>query len=349
MNDQGKMTASSIGKKLLRTLKHIVLHNGWMKLLALIIAVCLWAALISQDTTLTRDKVFTGVSVNVNGADSLKRYGYIVTTDLTELLGNVTVSAAVPQQQFDNADVSAYNLRVDLSKLTSAGTQTVKLLSTASATYGKVTSVSPETITVNVEEYVTRSRIPVSVTVDGSAPEGWYMSAATADPALISVSGPRSVVESISRAKVVLDPSILEWAEGTSRNAVAFTLYDRSGEAVDAALVETTSESVLIDSVIVEQNLYPTRTFLLDPTDLVTGIPAEGYEVMDISISPETVSVAGRQVVLDALTGLSITGTVDVTGAVGQVTEELKVRKPTDAVHISNDTLNVTVELVPVE
>ena len=38
-----------IMKTLYRGLKHLFLHNGWVKLLAVLISLILWAGLISQD------------------------------------------------------------------------------------------------------------------------------------------------------------------------------------------------------------------------------------------------------------------------------------------------------------
>ena len=74
--------AKAIGKKMFILLRHIVLHNGWVKLLALLISLILWAGLISQDETLTRDKTFQNVSVSVTGNETLRNNGYIVVSDL---------------------------------------------------------------------------------------------------------------------------------------------------------------------------------------------------------------------------------------------------------------------------
>ena len=79
---------------------------------------------------------------------------YIVTSDLNSLLSNVTMTAAVPQKQYENVDPSAYNLRLDLSRISGTGDQEIRLTSTNSSTYGRVVSTSPASITVHVEEYV---------------------------------------------------------------------------------------------------------------------------------------------------------------------------------------------------
>ncbi len=203
-------------KMLVSGLKHLFLHNGWVKLLAVLISLVLWAGLISQDESITREKYFQNINVTVSGTDTMKRNGYIVTSNLDELLSSVSATAAVPQKQYSTAEASVYNVRVDLSKINGTGEQELKLLSNASATYGRITSLSPSSVQVQVEEYSIRQRIPVSLTMTGEVPEGWYNTKPTVDPDLIAVSGPRTLVQSISRAKVFVDTSDLEWKENTN-------------------------------------------------------------------------------------------------------------------------------------
>ena len=81
--------------------------------------------------------------------------------------------------QYANAKATNYNVRIDLSRISSAGEQEIRILSTNSSTYGTVSSIQPSTVTIDVEEYITRFRIPVSVQTVGSAPEGYYAGAAT--------------------------------------------------------------------------------------------------------------------------------------------------------------------------
>ena len=62
--------------KAIRMLSHrfwrMLSHNLLWKLVALILAICLWAGLITQDPTLTRERVFSDVPVTVTGGDALR-------------------------------------------------------------------------------------------------------------------------------------------------------------------------------------------------------------------------------------------------------------------------------------
>lgn len=326
-------------------LKHAVLHNLGFKIIALLISVVLWAGLISQDTTLTRDKTFRNVNVSVNGSETMKRNGYIVTSNLDNLLADVSIVAEVPQQQYEKAEASTYNLRVDLSRINGTGTQELKILSTASNVYGRVVDTSPESIQVEVEDYIVRQRIPVSASLSGEVPEGWYISTLGSDPILVAVSGPKSLVQTISRARVFLDAATVDWAEGAIFDSADILLYNRSGEQVNSDQLSITSESMVIDSVLIDATILPTKTFNVDELIQYTGTPAEGYEVTGVKLSPETVTVAARSEVLDKLAEAPMERNVNITDLSETTVFQLKLQKPSDDAVLVNDTVIVTVEI----
>ena len=335
---------------LIRALKHVFLHNGWLKAIAVVISVLLWAGLVSQDESVTREKVFQNVNVNLTGSDAMRNNGYIVVSNLDEILNNVSIVAAVPQLQYDNAEASAYNVRLDLSKINGTGEQEVKLQSTTSSLYGKVTSISPSSVNVMVEEYNVRPRIPVSVSVEGGIPEGWYMSTPTVDLSLVAVSGPSSLVKRISRAKAFINTDEMEWTEGTIITNSAIKLYTPEGEEISSPLLGISSSSLSIDSVLIETTILPTRTFDVRSLLQLTGDVAEGYEVTDIKVSPETITVAAKQEVLEQLSDLPMDRTINLKDLNETSVFQLKVQKPSeDAVIIPNDTVTVTVEISTVE
>lgn len=329
-------------------LRSILFDNWGTKLLALIIAVALWAGLITQDPTLTREKQFNDVTVNVIGADSLKRNGFIVVEDVNAVLDNVQVRVSVPQGQYTTVQASNYSIRVDLSRITKAGEQEVRILSTNSTAYGTVTEIDPPTVTLTVDEYVTRYRIPVTVVAEGTPPEGFYAANPSTDPPTIAVSGPRTLVERIVSAQVVANQSTLPAQEGTVRRALSFVLVDESGAAIQSDMLQVTSESVLLDSIIVEQTIYTQRTVVMSDLGLVTGQPAEGYEVKGVYITPATVTIAGREAAISDMNILYADNTVNINGLTGSVSKSLKVRQPSTIKYASTDSISVAVEIGPI-
>lgn len=332
----------------LRKVKAICLENWGAKLLALIIAVTMWSGLIAQDPTLTREKQFTDVTVNVNGADTLKRNGYIVLDDIDEALDHVAVRVSVPQGQYAAASANNYSIRVDLSRIKAAGEQEVRILSTNTSAYGTVLEIVPPTVTLTVDEYVTRYRIPVTVVTEGEPPEGFYASEPSTDPPMIAVSGPKSIVSRIVSARVVADQTALPAREGTERRALAFTLVDEKGEAIESDLLQVTSESVLLDAIVVEQTVYAQRVVELSDLGLVIGEPAEGYEIKGVYFTPGSITIAGRAALINDISLLYADGTVNVAGLTESVSKSLRVRQPSTLKYVSTDTVTVAVEIGPV-
>ena len=345
--------AKQIGKQIFILLRHVVLHNGLVKLLALLISLVLWTGLISQDDSLTRDKTWQNVNVTVNGTDTMKKNGYIVVGGLDEVLSNVSVTAAVPQKQYEIAEVSAYNVRVDLSRINGTGTQEIKILSTSSTTYGKVTNTVPSVLNVEVEEYFVRQRIPVTVTIGGEYQNGWYkdwyMPSPSVDPLLVAVSGPRSLVQNILKAKVELDPETIDWAEGAMMRLGVIRLYDRSNEEIESPLLDITTEGLTIDSVLIEGSILPAKTFDISNNIELQGQVKDGYQVAAYRVSPENIKVAARNDVLEQLDELMMDRVVDLSGLSETTSFQIKVQKPSEDAVLSNDTVTVTVEIEPIE
>lgn len=333
---------------LLEALKHLLLHNWPTKLLALVLAVVLWAGLIMQDPTLTREKTFSNVKISITGSDAIKRNGFIVVSDLDEVLGSVSMSVDVPQMQYANAKASSYNVRIDLSRITAAGEQEIPVQASNNSVYGTVSSILPSTVRLEVEEYITRYRIPVTTLSVGTAPEGYYATEPAVDPPMIAVSGPKSLVERITRAQAVVELGNLPAREGTLRKAVPFTLLDENNNEIESDLLQITSESVLVDSVVVEQKVYSVRTILLSDLGLVRGTPAKGYEVKSVYVTPDHVTVAGLQRELDTLDVLYADSYVDVSGLSSSVNRSLRLRIPSSLPYTSANTVTVAVEIGPI-
>ena len=337
-------------KRLLKRALRLITNNWPWKLLSLALAIGLWGGLISQDDTLTREKVFSDVSINITNSDALRRNGFIITGGLSSM-PTVRITADVPQKNYNAVSASNYNLRVDLSRIQQPGEQTLPILASNSTNYGTVTSLSVESVTVQVDEYMTRSRIPVRLNTTGTIPEGFYAGDAQVDPAYVVVSGPKSLVENVVRCVADYDLSTLGTTSGTERTAVPFRLVDGDGNTIDSALIDVTTQNVSLDSIIVTQTLYTAKNLVINTSDLVSGSPASGYVIRRISAEPATLEAAGRDSYMAALNELHLTEytdqQIDVSGLSTTITRNISLNKPGNIVHFSSDTVMVTVEIVP--
>ncbi len=329
-------------------LRSFLLENWGTKLVSILIAIALWAGLIAQDPTLTREKNFENADINIIGQETLKRNGYIVLEDLDEVLDDVDISVSVPQGQYSAAQAGNYSVRIDLSRIKQAGKQEVRILSTNTSTYGTVTRVSPASVMLTVDEYVTRYRIPVTVSTTGESPAGFWADEPSTDPPQVAISGPKSLVDQVAWVQVVADQSALPAKEGKDRRAVPFTLVDASGAPIQSSLLEVTSEGVLLDSVIVEQQIFPTRLIEISELGVVQGEPARGYEVKGVYITPAVLTIAGRGSIIGGINMFYADKTVDIEGLTQSVSEVLRVRQPVTVRYVSTDQVDVAVEIGPV-
>lgn len=330
-----------------RALKAIINNWPW-KLLSLLLAVCLWAGLITQDPTLTRERVFADASVGITGVDSLRRNGMIVVSGLEPEKLTARLRVDVPQREYNTVAASNYNPRVELSRITEPGEQQIKLYATSSTAYGSVQDIYPATLNVVVDEYVTNYRIPVSVNVIGEYPEGFYGGAFTRDPSLVALSGPKTLVDQIARIYVDYDASMLKGEAGEVATALPMRFVNRNGKEIVSDLLEVTSSGVVLRSIVIEQDLYPIRVLPVSQLDIISGQPAYGYQVTGTEISPTVLRAAGSEAVIEDITSLFVENAVDVTGATETFTATLRVKKPSELAYLNSTNINVTVTVEPV-
>ena len=335
-------------RSLPRKFGRMLVHNLFWKLLALVLAICLWAGLITQDPTLTRERVFTDVPVTVTGADTLRRNGMIVISDIAEAAGEVLLRVEVPQREYNSVTASNYNPRVDLSRISETGEQSLKITATSTTTYGTVTEIAPDSVPVVVDKYVTSYRLPVSVLQNGEYPTGFYGAVPSLDPSVVSVSGPESIVSHIARVVVDFDAARLPAQAGLVRTALPLAYEDEDGNRLDGTLIEASSAGVLLRSIVVEQQLYATRSLSLNTMALTTGTPAAGYEVRSVTPTPGVLIAAGDDTALSSLDTLFLEHAVDVTGKDASFTAEVRVRKPSELVYLSTDSVMLLVEIGPI-
>ena len=333
-----------------RTALHWVkrtLKNNWkLKLLSLAVALTVWGALISEDASLTREKTFHDVPVSVTGTEALQRSGLIIVDGLDNLQP-IRMRAEVPQKVYDSATPANYAVRVDVSRITGVGEQKVPIQTSATAAYGTVSWLSSNEITVQVDEYVTRRRVPVRLASSGQAPEGYYAAGASVDPVNVVISGPRSLVEQIEAVSATYNPFNLASSSGVQYSAVPFKLVTADGREISSKLISVTSENVLLDTLLVEQTVYPMKFAEINLTGITKGQVQAGYTIAGITAEPAQVRIAGALQEIDSINILNLASAIDVSDLSETVIRALRVEKPAGAVYLSESAVVVTIEIVP--
>ena len=321
----------------------IVGSKRFLLLASLLVAVLTWSVLVASDTTLTRPKTFQNVSVSVIGEPTLKSRGFIVMDDLDELVSGVRMTVEVTQANYNRVSGTSYNPHFDLTDVTGVGENTLEI-AYSSQIYGPVISCEPSTITVNVERYMTR-RVPVVLEMVGFAPEDVYLDSYRTDPTMLSVSGPQSLVTSVARAVAKLDLSTLSTDRASDRTALDVELQDASGAVIVSDKLEITNQTVITDSVIVDTEVVPAAMVPLELESLVTGEPAEGYALENVYVEQDALRVAAKQEILGSIEFITVDQPLDISGATGNVSGYVKLKKLTGIENTLPGEIAVTAEI----
>lgn len=318
-----------------KTFWGVLSRNLWMKLLSLLLAILLWNYIVTNNTSITRQKTISGLSGYLASQSTLASNKLALLDDAEEMMQDITVRLEVPQADFSRASADNVKVSLDLSSVRTAGTQQVPLKATTA--YGRVLSVYPETMKLTFETLDSRV-IPVNVQASGEKRDDLWYSVSRTNPASITVSGAASVVRSLTQARVSSD--VTGAAESYMR-AEPYTLINGEGQQVSQAMLSCSSSSI---SVTME--IYPTKDVPIAalPENVIIGSPAKGYEITDISIQPDTVTVAADQELLDGINELYIEPVL-VEGSTQSISARAKLLKLDDFRNVSAEQVLVNITI----
>ena len=272
-------------------------HNIWLKIVSLLLAILLWNYVITTNTSITRSKTLTGLTGYVSGQSALSSNDLALLDDPAEALSSISVTVDAPQAYFSRISTDNVQVSLDLSSVRTAGTQEVPLR--AATSYGRVTEIIPESLTLTFEAKDSRS-VPVNSVVAGEVNDDYWYSVSRLNPSYLTISGAASVVRSIGSATVSID---VTGHSDSYTQALPYVLFDTTGEEISQEMLSRSSSSV---SVSVD--VYPTKELPVstDIANVTKGQPAEGYVVQSVTVQPDTVTVAADEELLEGLTELMI-------------------------------------------
>lgn len=319
-------------------LKHLwqtLSRRFWLKLLSLLLAILLWNYVVSANTSITRSKLISGVSGYVTGQSTLTTYGLALLTDPTEQLSNLSVEVQVAQSMYSQVSVENVQVTADMSSVRTAGTQEVPLKATTS--YGRVVSILPDSVTLTFETLDSRL-IPVNVEISGEKSDSLWYNVSRTNPTAITVSGAASVVRSIAQARVYTDVS---GADDSYVRAEPYVLLDGEGNEISQTSLTRSASSITVSADVYHTKELPVSN---DIEDVVTGRVADGYIISEITIQPESITVAAEESLLDGISELMLEP-VNVDGLSQSFSARAKVSRLSDFKNMSNEEVYVNITI----
>ena len=250
-----------------------------------------------------------------------------------------TVRVIVEVREEDVGDLRAADFiaTVDAEGLTVGGPVELPVSVESRRSDVTVIRAEPARVAVEIAEAATRE-VAVEVNETGELPVGFQLGGLPdVEPAFVTITGRRELVESVDRVEVDVSLSGLRQTAAFDREIVART---ETGSRVILALSQTRARVTL---EIVEAT--PLRTLAVTPAS-PSGRPADGFAVTNVSVEPALVTVSGPRDVVDGLDRLTF-DPVDVTEARSDVIQTRPLILP-ENVEAEVETVVVTVTIEPI-
>ena len=289
----------------MRRLLGVVVHNWPLKLAAIGLATLLYGGLVLSQSTL-EFKGVVPVTVENQPPDTFL---------LTAVEPVQTIRYFAPSGVRPIA--TTFTATIDLADVKpGGGRQLVPIVVASLDPRITVLGSDPDVMTVQLDALQTRT---VPVVVERSAtPDGLEIGDTTVEPSEVEVSGPSSVIELVvaARANVAIQPGGIDIDQD-----VRLVPVDQLGDAVSPVDVEPSTARVKIPVFTDRQS----RT--LPVTPVITGTPAAGFEIANVTVDPSVVTVEGDA---DQLVDLESIDTVaiSVNGLSSDQTTEAELAMP---------------------
>lgn len=306
-------------------------------LLSIGIALALWLYVITVVSPGSK-ATFYNVPVVLEGASVLEERGLIVTD-----VDTTSVTLELSGNRVDLNELSSANITIkaNLSNVYEPGediqlSYTISYPGHVANNAFTVESRSPGYVTITVEEKSSKE-IPVNVVYSGSVPTGYISKTdeETLDYQQIHISGPASVVEQITQARV--DVNLTGQTESINQT-FRYTLCDDQGEPVDSELITVNATEVRLQVPVQQIKTVELALNIVDGG----GVTAQ---TVTYTIDPETIRICGSKAALEDLGDQLIIGTVYLAEHSGEVELTFDIVLPEGVTNLSAQT-EATVTMV---
>lgn len=275
-------------------MKKRIFNNIGLKILALLIAVLVWWAVMNIDDPLVK-KTITGISVELRNEKELTGKGYIY-----EVVSGSTISITVwapdsVAKDLKAADFVAYADLGQLSPLTDSANIEIECVKSDIKNDIKEISSKTQVVKLSIDNKQSAD-VAVSIDISGTPAEGYVIGDSSISQNKIQITGAASIVETISKAVVAYDVSNMMQSVS---EMVAPVFYDENGNVVNTSSLQI-SRSTLRLSV----EIQPTKWVPVTVVPSVTT--ADGYKMTGYSQNIDMVKVAGTAESLAELSVIAI-------------------------------------------
>lgn len=296
--------------------KYRLTTNLGLKIMALVFAAFLWLIVVNVDDPVETG-TFRNVPVTIKNASVITNAGRTYTVlDDTQ---SVSVVVKAKRSLLSKITVSDIEATADMSEMQME--TLVPITATVRGYEGKYTAeTTPRNLKVKTDDE-TSQVFPLNVSVTGTPRDGYVIdeSQITTDPEKVTVSGPKTQINSIHRAVAQVDVT------GISESGILdaeLVFFDGNGNPVNNSQLDP---GLGDEGVKVNIPVLNTKNVSLHFD--VSGTAAEGHVYSGLTCEPKEVQVCGTEEVLAEFTQLDIPGSeIDISGATEKVEKTVNIQ-----------------------
>lgn len=318
------------------------LFNNWgLKLASLVLAVVIWFLVVMiNDPPDTR--TFTNVSVKLLNTELLEQENKVY--EVLDKTDNVSVTIKAPKSIIGQLRASDIQAEADISKITDINTVAIKY-NVQNVEGVESIEGNRDVVRLSVEDRSSKW-IKLVHKVVGEVAENYMVAGTNAELNIIEVSGPKSVVDTISYAGAEID--VTGYSSNLSAN-VDVVLYDKDNNPVHHENLKKSENNIRMEVQVLAMKEVPIEIEYM-------GIPAEGYMATGaVSSDPGRVMIAGTNLGLAGVNRLTIPEeALNITGESSDMTAMIDLRdylpeKIILADEDFNGMVTVTISIEPIE
>jgi YbbR domain-containing protein len=282
--------------------RRILFNDNLIKILSFIAAVLLWFIVVINVSPDYKRTIY-GVPVSINeDTSTLASLGLHVVEKSSQTV-NVEVSG--PRFLIGKLNPEDFVTNPDVSTVKKVGRYNIPLNVALKSpdTRVQIVKVSPSLVNVRFDTMETKT-LDVNVELtDSNVPSGYLMQTVEKNPDKITISGPTTEIEAVSKAVVYVKIGGKTQTTTVESNIL---LLDSNGKTLDLSYINMSSSKVEVTVPILKTKDVPLK---VDFTNIPYGFDKSNIEC---TIDPKTITVAGDEDKINSLTEISI-GNIDFT------------------------------------
>jgi len=301
--------------------------------LALVLAIAVW---ISAVTAADPDEVRAPMTVPVEiiGQDT----SLVRTNEVPKV---IEVTLRTPQSVWEllTAQENSVRAYLDLSGL-SAGKHVVEIKVQVAVRPMQIVLANPTNVTVILEPFATKT-FPLNLSLSGQPATGYRAGDAITDPTEVVISGPQSLIDNASRARVLVN---LSGIRESVDQAILIEVLDEQNASLDGITI--TPQTAHVSIPISQQGGFRDVAVKV----VVEGQQAPGYRLENISVFPPVVTVfASDPQLIKNISGVVETQPLNIQDARNDISTRLGLSLPDNITIVGAQTVQVEVGISPIQ